>query len=104
VPLFSGYLFARFDPSIGKETIKYTIGVRDLVMSGGEPVTVPAAVIDFMRQLITDNEAQRLVGARSPAKGKAFRAELKSLFVKRLSADERLLVLLRVIGAVKDGA
>lgn len=102
VPLFSGHLFARLDPVRSQKTIKYALGVRGLVMSGRVPVTVPANIIDLLKQLVAaQDQVQPLVLMGKLTGDKAFVSELESLFVNPFSADERLMILLRVVDMVK---
>lgn len=50
-PLFPGYLFVRFDPSVRSASpIRSTRGVIGLVRFGGEPAVVPDDVVDALRK------------------------------------------------------
>jgi Transcription termination factor nusG len=102
VPLFSGYLFARLDPLDCQEKTKYAIGVRGPVMSGKVPITVPTMLIDFLKQLMAaQDQARPFEFTCKLAEDKEVRSALESLFLKPLSTDERLMVLLRTIETLK---
>jgi transcriptional antiterminator NusG len=50
-PLFPGYVFARFDPSISLPILKCT-GVVSIVSFGGRPAPIPELEIDGIRRLV----------------------------------------------------
>lgn len=57
-PLFSGYCFARFNPSSSLELVERAPGVLNVIKSGGRPVSVDDAVI---REIQSQVEADGLI-------------------------------------------
>jgi transcriptional antiterminator RfaH len=53
-PLFSGYLFAAFDPAESLRMVHYAHGVRAVVMFGGEPASVPVALLTAIEARMQD--------------------------------------------------
>ncbi len=54
VPLFSGYTFARFDPSVGlKMELLHTEGVIGLITFRGVATPIPAKQIDDLQKLLS---------------------------------------------------
>jgi transcriptional antiterminator RfaH len=53
-PLFSGYLFAAFDPAASLRMVHYAHGVRAVVMFGGEPASVPVALLEAIEARMQD--------------------------------------------------
>ena len=57
-PLFKRYLFVRFNEHNSPwHAIRNTLGVSELVRSGGQPAKVPAALVQALRQLQTTPQA-----------------------------------------------
>ena len=52
VPLFPGYLFAKFDPEVEFRAVQYATGVRCVVSFGEELARIDASLIDAMRDRI----------------------------------------------------
>ena len=53
-PLFPGYLFAAFDPGECLRMVHYAHGVRRVVMFGGEPASVPVALLESIEARMQD--------------------------------------------------
>ncbi len=53
-PLFPGYLFARFSMGSHYRAVKYARGVRQVVSFGAIPATVDDAIIEGIRERLTD--------------------------------------------------
>jgi transcriptional antiterminator RfaH len=53
-PLFPGYLFATFDPGECLRMVHYAHGVRAVVMFGGEPASVPVALLESIEARMQD--------------------------------------------------
>ncbi|KFZ31351.1 hypothetical protein IDSA_01075 [Pseudidiomarina salinarum] len=56
-PLFPGYLFVQLDDYEGKfHKIRSTYGVTKMILFGGQPATVPDAMVDELKQISKTNE------------------------------------------------
>ena len=102
-PLFPCYLFARFDLRRDYFTVKYTAGVHGLVSAGREPLAVPAAIVEDLRQRGSDGavELPRKAfgrGERVKVVGGPFRG-FDAIFERYLSSSERVAILLEAIQA-----
>jgi len=102
-PLFPCYLFARFDLRRDYFTVKYTAGVHGLVSAGREPLAVPAAIVEDLRQRGSDGavELPRKAfgrGERVKVVGGPFRG-FDAIFERYLSSSERVVILLEAIEA-----
>lgn len=59
-PLFPGYFFARFSPSIWLDVVRYGRGVLRVVGAGRTPIPVGEEVVDSLRLLLHANGYARL--------------------------------------------
>lgn len=50
-PLFSGYIFGRFDPATARDAILRTRGVCQILGNAGDPEPIPDAVIENLQRL-----------------------------------------------------
>ena len=100
--LFPGYVFVKINAPRYSQTIRYTRGVRRMVGDHtGHPWTVDEAIIDFIRSRID----QGFVDLEAPEfhAGEAVRitdgplAGLHGIFISRMNATERVIVLLNTI-------
>ena len=67
VPFFPGYLFVRLSRNASLRVIRYTPGVRDVVIFGNKIPAVPEAVIECLRQGVDlDVEAASQCGRAWP--------------------------------------
>lgn len=62
VPLFPGYLFARFNFALDYPRVRWTSGLVRVVMAGGTPLVVTEAMLSSVRQL--EKEGIRLLFRR----------------------------------------
>ena len=98
-PLFPGYVFVRAARARFHQIIR-TPGVVDLVVFGGEPARLDDGVIDFLR---SREEPDGIIEARPLPSGSAVRVTdgpwrgLVAVLERRLSARERVLVLLNIL-------
>ena len=98
-PLFPGYVFVRAARARFHQIIR-TPGVVDLVVFGGEPARLDDGVIDFLR---SREEPDGIIEARPLPSGSAVRVTdgpwrgLVAVLERRLSARERVLVLLDIL-------
>ena len=103
-PLFPGYIFSSFDPSINMRTVNYCQGVSYIVRHGLDPVEVPGVVIEELESLTDCGVIS--VSSSKPELGQPVRV-LHGLFegqegkvVKLIPAKQRIQVLLEILGAV----
>lgn len=54
-PLFSRYLFARFDSDRSYHNVCYTRGVQSVIGYGGSPVAVDDEIISLIKMNVSDN-------------------------------------------------
>jgi transcriptional antiterminator RfaH len=59
-PLFSSYIFARFNANKQLHDINYTRGVQKVVSFGGSPISIDGEVISFIRGHLDENGFIRL--------------------------------------------
>jgi transcription antitermination factor NusG len=59
VPLFTGYVFARFDPEVYRVPVLRLGGVRSIVEFHGDPVPIPDAEIKSIRVLVASGFPMR---------------------------------------------
>ena len=102
-PLFPCYLFASFDLRRNYFTVKYTAGVHGLVSAGREPLAVPAAIIEDLKQRCTDGAVELPHkafgrGERVKVVGGPFRG-FDAIFDRYLSSSERVAILLEAVQA-----
>ncbi|MGQ9682038.1 MAG: transcription termination/antitermination protein NusG [Anaerolineae bacterium] len=104
-PFFARYLFARLDLSlIPISSIHWSPGVSEVVSLGGRPTAVDDRVIAMLRRRLAAEDANgyykglplkpddRLQVTEGPLKG------LEAVFDRRLSADDRVQVLVWLLG------
>lgn len=53
-PLFSGYLFAAFDPGRDFRSVHYARGIRGVVVVGGQPAEVPVELLRGIEERMRD--------------------------------------------------
>ncbi len=102
-PFFPGYLFVSFDNDAYFHTIKYTIGVRNIMMVDGEPLRVPKEIIEKIKS----NEENGIIKIRSRnvklKKGDKVRIEegalegIEGIFYSELNDSERIRILVSSI-------
>jgi transcriptional antiterminator RfaH len=104
-PLFPGYLFAQADlEQVGQSAINWAPGVVRLVSFGGEPVTVPDAVIEHIKRRSAELEKSGEFGLGPFRHGDNVRIttgplkDLDAVFDQRLSAKGRVRVLIEFLG------
>jgi len=100
-PLFSRYIFARFEPCGFLHRIKYTRGVENVVSFGGYPIPVDDGVIDLIQQQVGedgfiqfDNELKS--GDSITVKSGPFRS-LVGIFQGKVKKTDRVKILLNAM-------
>ncbi len=103
-PLFTRYLFVRFDPERAQwRSINGTFGVAHLVAHGNEPIPVPNEIVDAIQARHNDDDVVVLHPADSFRLGQKLEivngpfAWHTGLF-QRLSDNERVVLLLDLLG------
>src|SRR6185295_16771524 len=64
VPLFPGYLFARFDLDRHGRAVSYATGVRKIVEFGSGPVELDTTMIDAIKERLNDVNIMMLMSVR----------------------------------------
>ena len=101
-PLFPGYLFARFELARHYRAVSYATGVRKIVDFGSGPVELDAAMIDAIKERLTDgyvtpHPESFKVGQVVHIKGGPL-AGLEAVFVREMTDRNRVLLLLNTLG------
>lgn len=104
-PLFPCYLFMHTDLNrISTSTWKWTSGLQRVVAFGGQPVIVPPAVIQLIKQNIATQKRPRQNSRSTFQKHDVVRItegpfrDMLAVFDKHMSANERVQVLLTMLG------
>ena len=102
VPLFPGYLFARFDLDKHCRAVSYATGVRKIVEFGSGPVKLDATMIDAIKERLHDG-CVMLMSVR-PVHGQVVNitggplAGLEAVFMREMTDRNRVLLLLNAVG------
>jgi transcriptional antiterminator RfaH len=108
-PLFPCYLFCQVDlKRVGLSKIQWIPGLRRIVTFGGQPVPVPADVIDLVRYKLDETQANRdpLEQKHRFKSGDLVRIkqgpfqDMIAIFDRPTSPSERVQVLLGILGGV----
>ena len=102
-PLFPCYLFARFDLHERYFDVRYLPGIQGIVSAGNDPLAVPVAVIDAIRNrgvngVVKIEEKSLDIGERVRVVEGPFRG-FEAIFERYLSGAERVAILLSTIEA-----
>ena len=103
MPLFPGYIFARFDLRTHYYDVKYRAGVQGLVSAGNDPLMVPAEVVEEIKARgvegvvkITEkplDSGDHVKVVEGPFQG------FEAIFERYLSSAERVAILLSTVEA-----
>ena len=103
-PYFPGYIFVQVDlEQISRSTLQWLPGAAGLVSFGGEPASVPENLINAIRRRVDEvnvSDVERLQGL---SQGQLVTIQAgpfaghEAIFDARLSGDERVRVLLKLI-------
>ncbi len=101
VPLFPGYLFARFDVMSHYRAVRYSHGVRGVVSYGSDPVEMDESVIIMLKSNLENGH----VNIRPPAfkPGQPVRIQsgyfegLEAVFEREVAAQHRVILLLNTL-------
>lgn len=102
-PLFTGYLFTKFDEETQRRLVKYSKGVSSIVSFGDKPALVDESLIDAMKARIKDG----FVHLDPPSFKKGERVEIKEgpleglsgIFDSRVKDSDRVVILLNAIAS-----
>ncbi|WP_052177681.1 transcription/translation regulatory transformer protein RfaH [Methylotenera sp. G11] len=99
-PLFKRYLFVRFDAHRSPwHTIRNTLGVSELVRTGGQPAIVPAALVQALKQLQPGPQALYQPGEALQITAGPFR-DLLAVFEMQ-EGDSRAIVLIELLNKMQ---
>ena len=102
-PLFTGYLFTKFDEETQRRLVKYSKGVSSIVSFGDKPALVDELLIDAMKARIKNG----FVHLDPPSFKKGERVEIKEgpleglvgIFDSRVKDSDRVIILLNAIAS-----
>lgn len=102
-PLFPCYIFASMDLTVTSVSdVNWTEGLRSIVSFCGEPATIEPAIIDHIRQRLSDGKGPEIYGKFKPGDKVTLRAgpfrDLDAIFDSNLSGSGRVRILLSVLG------
>ena len=100
-PLFSSYIFARFNARKQLHNIKYTRGVQNVVSFGDRPIPIDDEVIDLIKERVDEDGFIRLgeelqYGDKVTIKFGPLK-NLVGIFQKRIKETERVKILLDAV-------
>jgi len=99
-PLFSRYIFARFDVERQLHNINYTRGVQGVVSFGGCPVSIDDVVIDRIKEQIDDDGFIRIDDFKAGDPVRINSGPLQSIegvFERKLKDKDRVKILLNTM-------
>lgn len=103
-PYFPGYLFAHVDLEItGASTLQWMAGAANLVSFGGEPATLPEALITALEKRVEEINVSNKTGVNNLKRGESVViqagpfAGYEAIFDARISGQERVRVLLNFL-------
>ena len=102
-PLFTGYIFTKFDEETQRRLVKYSKGVSSIVSFGDKPALVDESLIDAIKARIKDG----FVHLDPPSFKKGERVEIKEgplegvsgIFDSRVKDSDRVVILLNAIAS-----
>ena len=103
-PYFSGYIFVQADLDlISRSTLQWLPGAVGLVSFGGEPASVPESLINAIRRRVDELNVSDVEQLQGLSQGQLVTIQAgpfaghEAIFDARLSGDERVRVLLKLI-------
>jgi len=103
-PYFPGYIFVQADLDlISRSTLQWRPGAAGLVSFGGEPASVPESLINAIRRRVDEVNVSDVERLRGLSQGQLVTIQAgpfaghEAIFDARLSGDERVRVLLKLI-------
>jgi len=101
-PLFTGYIFARFEAAVLLGKVRYTRGIRDVVGFGEYATPVEDGVIELIQSRTDADGVVQVVALQPGDKVEVVDGPMRSLsgvFERYVSQDDRVLILLTTIRA-----
>lgn len=99
-PLFKRYLFVRFDEALSPwHVIRNTLGVSELVRTGGQPTRVPATLIQALMQVKASPQSLFQRGDALRVTDGPFR-DLQAVFEMQ-DGDHRAIVLIELLNKMQ---
>ena len=99
-PLFSRYIFARFDVETQLHNINYTRGVQSVVSFGGSPISIDDKVIDRIKEQVDDDGFIRIDEFKAGDPVRINSGPLQSIegvFERKLKDKDRVKILLNTM-------
>jgi transcriptional antiterminator RfaH len=99
-PLFSRYIFARFDIERQLHNVNYTRGVQSVVSFGGNPISIDDDVIDLIKERIDDDGFIRIDEFKAGDPVRVSSGPLQSIvgvFERKLKDKDRIKILLNTM-------
>lgn len=99
-PLFSRYLFARFDVESQLHKINYTRGVQSVVSFGGSPISIDDKVIDLIRERVDPDGFIRIDDFKAGDPVRISSGPLQNIegvFERKLKDKDRVKILLNTM-------
>ena len=99
-PLFSRYIFARFDVETQLHNVNYTRGVQGVVSFGGCPISIDDKVIDHIKERIDDDGFIRIDDFKAGDPVRVSSGPLQNIegvFEKKLKDKDRVKILLNTM-------
>jgi len=99
-PLFSRYIFARFDVERQLHDINYTRGVQGVVSFGGCPISIDDKVIDRIKERVDDDGFIRIDDFKAGDTVRISSGPLQSIegvFERKLKDKDRVKILLNTM-------
>jgi len=97
-PLFSRYIFARFDITRQLHDINYTRGVQNVVSFGGCFVSLDDSVIDLIKAQVDEDGFIRMEGEFKPGDKVRIASgpfeSLEGIFMRKVNGTDRVKILL----------
>lgn len=102
-PLFTGYLFTKFDDETQRRLVKYSKGVSSIVSFGDKPALVDESLIEAIKARVKDG----FVHLDPPSFEKGEKVEIKEgplegvsgIFDSRVKDSDRVVILLNAIAS-----
>ena len=102
-PLFTGYIFARFELASLYHKVRFTRGIHSLVCSGGSPVPVDEEIINIIRSRISKDGLVRIGDELQPGDLVVIKdgplKDFTGVFEREMKDSERIMILLNTVNS-----
>ena len=100
-PLFTGYLFARFNLESLYHKVRFTRGIHSLVSFGDMPVQVNEEIVDIIRARISQDGFVHIGTSFSPGDRVAIKEgplkDFTGIFEREMKESERVMIMLDTV-------